>query len=249
MGSARGLAMLRLLIFSHALVLMALCTVLHAQDAGNVYKTVDENGRVIFTDRQSSGTPAELIKVQPTNTAPGVANANGSGSSDDKPANKAVSYTRFSITSPTNGQTLEYDVSAVDVTLALEPALHEGHQIQFILDGKPYDAPGTMLFTRFGNLSRGTHSVEARVLDAKGKRIKYTHIVKFTIQLHSEQQIYDDDGYLDYPRGVSGPRGADSIGGAHSPRDAPNRVGAESLEDVGGFGQHVVPTSRREQRH
>ncbi|HSC75236.1 MAG TPA: DUF4124 domain-containing protein, partial [Pseudomonadales bacterium] len=226
-------------------VLPLLCSApLAQQDTGKVYKTVDENGRVIFTDKQPSDTSAQLIKVQPTNTTPVVAD----DSTNKKITEPATSYTRFSITSPANNQTLEYDVSAVDVTLALEPTLQDGHQIQFILDGEPYDEPGTALSTRFGNLSRGTHSVEARVLDAKGKRIKSTRIVKFTVQLHSVQQTYSNDDYYDYPYGVRNPRGADSANGANTPRDVSHSVGAESIEGADSPG-YPVPARARARRH
>lgn len=245
--------MLRLTVLRDALIvtiLSLLCSALSAQQgAGKVYKSVDENGRVIFTDIQPSDKPAELIRVQPTNTTPKVADDAKNSGADDKAASTAA-YTRFVITSPANNQTMEYDVSSVDVTLALEPALQEGHQVQFILDGKPYDEPGTTLSTRFGNLPRGTHSVQALVLDAKGKRIKSTRVVKFTIQLHSEQQTNSNgDDYYDYPYGVRQPRDAGSADGAGAPGSATGDIGADSMEGAGSPGYPAVPAKTRPRRH
>jgi hypothetical protein len=244
---------LRLPILCHAVITIALllpCTVLLAQQgAGKVYKSVDENGRVIFTDIQPSDKPAELIKVQPTNTTPKIADDAKSSSVDDEVVS-TVGYTRFTITSPANNQTMEYDVSSVDVTLALEPALQEEHRVQFILDGKPYDEPGTTLSTRFGNLTRGSHSVQALVLNAKGKRIKSTRVVAFTIQLHTEQQTYNNgDDYYDYPYGVRPPRGAGSADGAGAPGSANTSFGAESIEGAQSPEYPVVTPRPRPRRH
>jgi hypothetical protein len=232
------------------MVFLLSCNGLAAQEgAGKVYKSVDEKGRVIFTDHPPADKSSELVRVQATNTASIQVDQKAEmESKDEEPVSRKVPYKRFAIVSPSNNQTLEYGVSSVDVVLALEPALQDGHRVQFILDGKPYDQPGTALVTRLGNLDRGTHTVDAAILDAKGKRVKATRAVKFTIQLHS-YRADDERDYYDYPYGVGSPNGAGSIDGAEAPRDARDARGAESVEGAGSPGYPAVPVRPRVRSH
>jgi hypothetical protein len=226
--------MLRFIRNALALGVLVLATQVFApQVLAQVYKSVDEQGRVIYTDQKPKDKPAEAIDLPATNTAPAPAVTDTSEAAA-KPASTKVRYTRFAITSPANEQTLDYGTSAVDVTLVLEPALQEGHQIQFVLDGKPFDRPGSALSTRFGNLARGTHAVEARVVAAaNGKAVKSTGVVRFTIQLHSDQYQADesDDYHDNYPYGARSARGARGARGAGEPGSVSGNIGASG--DIG----------------
>ncbi len=68
-----------------------------------------------------------------------------------------------------------------NVSVSIRPALHSGHQLQLVLDGKPYGTPsGGTRFT-LHEIDRGDHSLAVQVLN--GERVlQSSPPVTFTVQ-------------------------------------------------------------------
>lgn len=149
----------------------------------DVYRWVDEDGVVHFSDEPRDG--AERIEVQepPTVRLPrpqssGTSAATGGQAEDD--GDEAAGYERFAITSPTEEQTIQSAPGEVPVSLSLEPGLREGHRIRLLLDGSPADvSPLRSLQVTLGPLDRGPHTLAAEVTDASGRVRARTETVTF----------------------------------------------------------------------
>lgn len=134
--------------------------------AETVYKTVDENGNIIFTDKPSE--EAEKINIQDLET---IANPNPAKYRPGLNAAKqkaAPAYKTFVVTSPENGAGIRSNNGNVSIELSLEPALNPGHKITISMDGKEVGS-GTSVSLQ--NVDRGTHAISAKVIDASGNTL------------------------------------------------------------------------------
>lgn len=137
---------------------------MHYSVAETVYKTVDDNGNVIFTDKPSE--EAETIKIQELENT--IGNPNPAKYKPSTPKVEAFTYKSFTVTSPASGAGVRSNNGNVTISLSLEPALNRGHKVLISLDGKQI---GTGLSVSLQNVDRGTHSISAKVIDNNGKSL------------------------------------------------------------------------------
>lgn len=151
------------LLVSLSLVLFVSCL-----NAETVYKTVDEDGRTIFTDKASE--EAEEINIQKLET---IENPNPAKYTPrPKQAEESTfKYENFVVNSPENGAGIRSNNGNVSISLTLEPTLHAGHKIIISMDGKEV---GSGTSASLQNVDRGTHSISASVVDGSGKQLMST---------------------------------------------------------------------------
>lgn len=93
----------------------------------------------------------------------------------------AGGYASLQILRPHQDETIHDNNGRVPVALHLVPALQtaQGHRIQILLDGRPYgsDRAGTQ-FT-LDNVDRGTHTLQAMVVDRAGDKLIASDSVTF----------------------------------------------------------------------
>ncbi len=139
---------------------------------GAVYKSIDDQGNVVYTDEPQGN--AKPVDLPPLSTIPppktfNPAPAEKTDSGDDA----GSSYEQISITSPTQDETLRNNPGNVNVSVSLSPALNKaaGHRIQFFIDGQTYGEPGISENVVVQQMDRGTHTVEAAVVDGSGQEL------------------------------------------------------------------------------
>jgi hypothetical protein len=152
--------------------------------AKEVYRTVDENGNVIFSDTPAAG--AEKIRVDEIQTiAPGQV-----PKFEYTPPPKDVdTYSRLEILSPENDSVIQSDDGNVTINAVLEPALNlsTGHYLVLYLDGKEA-ASGTSPQFILSNVERGTHILTISVVDQSGNEVIKSPALSFTLYQHSTLQ-------------------------------------------------------------
>lgn len=149
-------------------LLVFLLLVIAGSASAAVYKHVDENGVIRYTDQPPSknAKPLELPPVQTIGSGTVVsdddAGENVEEAETDAPAR--AGYTRVELTSPTADQVFNNANPVVTASVTIEPALHLGDRVVFLVDGLPFAAPDGQTSTELAGLERGTHSVQAVVL-------------------------------------------------------------------------------------
>lgn len=135
--------------------------------ADTVYKTVDEDGNIIFTDKPSENSEEIKLKELQTIKNPNPAKyAPGSKPHEDK----GPVYQTFLITSPSNGSALRSNSGNVTISVTLEPPLRAGHLIIVTIDGQEVsNGPASSISLQ--NQERGTHNISAKVVDGHGKEM------------------------------------------------------------------------------
>jgi hypothetical protein len=195
-------------------VCLLLCLALGSVQA-EVYKSVNEQGEVIYSDRPGKDAERLRMPALPSYTPQPVR----SFSRDSAPqgAQQAAGYERFIISAPADDATIRNNIGNLEVTTLLEPALMlpHGHSVQFYLDGVAHGTASDALALSLDNVDRGTHQLSASVLDADGKVLittpPVTVHVKRASKLHGNREgtVTDNPGYM---------------------TDNPNLVGEEDFE-------------------
>jgi len=158
-----------------------------------VYKSVDAEGNVIYTDEPTgNGKPIDL---PPLSTVPPPKFTLSQPSA--KPQGVASGYTSLSIVAPTQEETLRDNTGAVPVSAGLEPALNvaAGHRFQYYLDGQTEGEPTESNQVVIANVDRGAHNVAVAVVDGEGKEVIRSNPVLF--HLHRQS--------INFPRGPGSP--------------------------------------------
>jgi hypothetical protein len=143
---------------------------------------VDANGRRHFSDRPVEGaTRVELSGAQGfTTNRPEPAPSTAATPSSTTAA--VPGYRSFTITSPTNEETLWNIEAILNVQLAIDPGLQAGHRIDAYLDGQRVviAAPGPQ-FT-VNEVFRGMHTLYAVIRDSGGRELRRSPNVTFMVQ-------------------------------------------------------------------
>ena len=146
------------------LILFIFAAVLAAE---TVYKTVDEDGNIIFTDKPSADS--EEIKIKELQTI-----ENPNPAKYKAPAKQAtvkdVAYSKLSVTSPENGAGIRNNAGNIRISVALEPGLKPGHRLVILMDGKEVST-GSATSVSLNNVDRGSHSIAVSVVDGNGKKL------------------------------------------------------------------------------
>ncbi|WP_125181334.1 DUF4124 domain-containing protein [Thiohalobacter thiocyanaticus] len=156
-----------------------------AAQAGTVYRWVDENGTVHYSDSPRSGAEAVELRQPNVYEAPKNLPKIESRSGQQEEADPA-GYQRLAITSPEPDSAFWDNQGNFTLRLSLEPALDTaaGHSIRISLDG---EVQGTTqkLQWQFTGVDRGTHSVRAEVVDESGRALIQSDPVSFHLHQQS----------------------------------------------------------------
>ena len=151
--------------------------------AETIYKWVDPDGQPHFSDVPREGAE-EVYVASPQSYSPtriessaGKTATNG----DDKPDEAAGDrYTTFTITSPTEEETIWNTGGKISVSLNLRPALASGHTIRLLLDGRQKQQLGQgVRQTQLSGIPRGEHQIQAQVVTPDRQVVTTSQVVTF----------------------------------------------------------------------
>lgn len=160
--------------------------------AGDIYKVVDKDGNVTFTDQKPSAgaEPVDLppLSVVETDTPPPPVAAAGSAVEDgaEKPLTPRQMrrlYKDFRIIQPQNEETFWGTANTVVVSWGSSQALADDMKAILYVNGQPQDVPGAGSVSL--TLERGEHSVYVELRDGSNRRITTTETVTFFVKQHS----------------------------------------------------------------
>jgi hypothetical protein len=140
-----------------------------------IYKHVDEEGNVTFSDQPADD--AQRIDIGPTNTtAPPPANAFPTPPPEPEPA--ATEAYQLAITAPENETIIPRGPGNFSVTASVKPGLRNAHKLQLMMDGEPREAPQTGTTWNLTNVFRGEHNIQVAVIDSDGEQLAISESIK-----------------------------------------------------------------------
>jgi len=157
--------------------------------ATEVYKSVQPDGSVIYSDRPApDATP---VTIEPPPTLP-VAPPRPEGPAapppeEAAPAPRPVDYQAIDILAPGEDSVVRDNPGNVTITVQLQPELQAdaGHRLAVILDGSQLQGRFTGNRLSLANVDRGTHSVVVVVVDGQGKVLARSAPRIFHMKRHS----------------------------------------------------------------
>ena len=149
--------------------------------AAEIIRWVDKDGVVHYSDRPQDAAQAGAEKVQiqgapkPGSVAPPPTRA-------PTVAPEPVRYTGCEISSPSPDQVFQ-NVRSVSVSLNVQPGLQAEHRIVVRVNGAPVPGwPPTSSGYVLNDLPRGSYTVSAQVLDARGSTVCTSGTITFHIR-------------------------------------------------------------------
>jgi alpha-ketoglutarate-dependent taurine dioxygenase len=170
---------------------MVLAGQLAAQSTGEIYKVVDEEGNVTFTDQRPSddAQPVDLppLSVIETEIAvpPTSGSAPGAGEEEQAPTMKELrrQFRDFRITQPQQEETFWGTANTVVVAWGSSETVPPEFSARLYVDGEAQAVPGSGSMTL--TLDRGEHQVYVELLDARKRQIIRTETITFFVKQHS----------------------------------------------------------------
>jgi hypothetical protein len=171
--------------------LLVLCLMAVSAGATELWRWVDDNGVVHYSDRPVPGAEKVIIKGAQTFSVPAVPDSAASSedaSAEDEPENgERASYRRFAITQPAREETFWNIEGRLNVSIDVDPAIRGQHALKLYLDGQPVEGvpPAGTSFT-VGNVFRGDHTLRASIVDQRGRELVSSQPVRFFVRQTSQ---------------------------------------------------------------
>lgn len=162
-----------------------------AEQEKEIYRTVDEDGNVIYSDTPPA-PDAEPVELDPVTTVPayeGEQAGPDQAADDEEGEESGVAYDGVEIVYPTADEAIRHNGGQVPFRVVLRPEgveLAESHRVEILVDGSVRGS-GSGLTVTVGPIDRGPHSVTARVIDAGGNPLASSQPVNFFLLRHSIQ--------------------------------------------------------------
>jgi len=167
-----------------AAVFLGLLVVSSMVAADPLYKWVDAQGNVHYSDKPQPGAKKIALPKASTFTPPAAAmppsgsDARRRPDSSDSNQPAEAGYTGISISTPANQDTV-WNTDTVTVSVAVAPGLESGDSVTITLDGHTQTVQGTS--ATFSGLDRGPHTVTAEVGGIKANPVTF-YIQKTSIK-------------------------------------------------------------------
>lgn len=161
------------------LLSLTLCFGAFAQE--KVYKRVNPDGSVEYSDQPIEG--AEIMNVPKASTftmpqTPGVASAPA-----NTPEEASVNYDSLAITQPMNDETIRSNEGKITALARVTPDIAPDHRFRWQMDGEVVQNVNSPEL-RLNNVDRGSHNLQAEIVDADGKVIISSDTITFHLMRH-----------------------------------------------------------------
>lgn len=140
-------------------------TAMSTQAATTVYKVKNPDGSISYSDQPQDN--AEMMQVEPVPTVPAVPVNLAPANSPEEDTSTAQAYRNFAIVAPGNNEAFHSPQGTVEIRVALDPTLQDGHMLEYWLDGKLHQSSQAHAL-QLTNVDRGTHTVQVKIVDTSG---------------------------------------------------------------------------------
>jgi len=152
--------------------------------AGAIYRTVDAQGNVVFTDVPPADDAASRVELPPSNTfeTPKAAapSEGATGPGESAAELDATYYGTVEIVDPSNNEAIRANDGNMVVAVAVSPTLRGDHRLVLSIDGHDVDdgASARGVFS-LSNVDRGSHVAIAKVVNSSGAVVTQSAPITF----------------------------------------------------------------------
>ena len=175
-----------------SLIALTLALAAGTASAVTVWRWVDQNGVIHYSDRPVEGAERiELSSAQTFSAPSGGASESAQPSAADSanaPDRQTSPYRRFEVLSPAQQETLwNIGGTGLAVRVELEPPLQPGHRLDVYIDGARRNLASTQTQFTVPEVYRGVHTLQAVIVDSSGTELVRSLAVTFMVQQTSIQ--------------------------------------------------------------
>jgi len=169
-----------------ALLLLVLCLPSWLA-ATEVYKSVQPDGSVIYSDQPMQDATPVTIEPPPALPAPPPRPVKQTAPPEEAPAERPPNYQAIDILAPKEDSVVRDNSGNVGITVQVLPALQvqAGHRLAVVLDGSQLQGRFTGNRLSLSNVDRGTHNVVVQVVDEQGNVLLRSAPRSFHMKRHS----------------------------------------------------------------
>ncbi|WP_195758367.1 DUF4124 domain-containing protein [Kangiella sp. HZ709] len=166
-----------ILIYLSSALLLATVSAKSSAEEKTLYKKIDKNGRVIFTDKPLPGakkvvvdTSKNVMAIPKVKTNKNVEDKFVVGfgkrkQDDNNEKTKPFQYQLLSIEKPTNDEAVRANDGNLYIIVAITPMLQREHSIRLLMDGEAASPDQKVPYFSLTSVDRGTHQLTAQVID------------------------------------------------------------------------------------
>jgi len=158
-------------------IIIAASLAFAATAAAQVFKYIDENGNVAYSDRPVVG--AEEVKIKETRKRRSIPEDNRSGNTPEpgaarssrtipSDAKQEVTYSGLEILTPKDNKVVDARSGTVQIVFLPSPALGEGDEIVLNVNGKDMSKGRSTSFS-LNALAAGGYSITGRIVNGDGE--------------------------------------------------------------------------------
>ena len=162
-----------------ALLFLMLTLASLAQGQTRIYKVVDANGNITFTDKPpvSSQDKSSSVELNQINiSAPPPERTRNTTTETNKP--EAILDYDITIASPPDSTTIPMGPGNFSLAASVSPSLENGDKLQLILNGEPYGNPQNSSNWNLTNVLRGAHDLSVQAVSNSGKVLSQSRPVR-----------------------------------------------------------------------
>ena len=162
-----------LICMRYLLLLMSLTLCLAAFAQDKVYKRVNPDGSVEYSDQPIQGGEVMQVPRGSTFTMPETS------VTETAPAEEpSVSYDSLEITQPMNDETIRSNEGKLTALARVAPDLDTNHRFRWKMDGEVIQNVNSPEL-RLNNVDRGSHTLQAEIVDPDGKVVISSDSITF----------------------------------------------------------------------
>lgn len=164
----------------HLLIATSLILLLSSFASAEIYKTVDKNGRITYTDVPPANTDAKPLELKAINSLPTPAAIPNTGPIHANTNNQAPLEYRVQILAPENGKTLLADERSVTVSIGVNQNLSGGDLFAYKMDGSTLTTTQETTYT-ITEPPRGEHVLTVDVVDTEGNPLAQSNAITLVV--------------------------------------------------------------------
>ena len=172
-------------ILSACLLFVALVATGHV--SAQVYKSVDKNGTVVYSDtpptkgaKPAKLRPISIVEAPEYKKSAEPNNEKATQDSGFSLRSLQQNYKDFALVAPEQDESIWHPQGPITAAWKTHYQIQPGMQVTMILDGQK-QAPTTAQIIPLGKLDRGEHHLQAVLTDAKQRQIASTPTVTFYV--------------------------------------------------------------------
>lgn len=158
-------------------------TTIETQDGDKIYRYRGPDGEVVYTD-QPPPQGAEPVQVPKASGYEFQSTPRFEPYQEPEPREPANPYDTLRVTYPEEDQVIWDNTGTMRVSVAIEPALQQGHRLQLLFNGE-VRYTGSSTTVTLSEVWRNTYTIVPQVIDGQGETVARGEGVTFHMKQHS----------------------------------------------------------------